>query len=309
MTTHHHDITSRKRLVWTILLNVIITTAEFVGGFLSGYLALIADGVHNLSDVAALILAWIGTKGSELPATKRSTYGLKRLEVMTALISAISLVVIAAFVFYAAAIRLMHPPELGHPWLFLGVAIVGFLGNGISVALLFAEKDHSLNMKTAFLHLAFDTVSSLAVIIGGIVIMMTGWVMLDALLSILIGLAILWSSYQVIKEGVLILLEATPAGIDFDEVHSAILSVASVRDVHDLHIWSLSSREIALSCHACVDAKDYANGPQTIGAINSLLAERFGIGHGTIQLEIEECANGDLLCRFSNSHQPHHHKH
>ncbi len=297
---------TRHKLFWTILLNVAITVTEFVGGFISGYLALIADAVHNLSDVAALILAWFGAKGAQLPATKKSTYGLKRLEVVTALISAISLVVIAVFIFMAAYKRLINPQELGHPVIFLVVAAVGLVGNAFSVWLLFSEKGDSLNMKTAYLHMAFDTASSLAVIIGGLIIMATGWIVIDAVLSIVIGIAILWSSYQVIKEGVLILLEAVPEGIDFDSVHKAIMSIPSVQDVHDLHIWSLSSREIALSCHVCVAAADYQNGPQIIGAINGLLREQFEIGHGTVQIETDECARTELLCQFNHNH---HHEH
>jgi cobalt-zinc-cadmium efflux system protein len=304
---HHHHIPRQNRLLGTILLNAGITAAEFIGGFMSGYLALVADAVHNLSDVAALILAWIGAKGAQLPATKKSTYGLKRLEVMTALISAVALVVIAVFIFIEAYHRLINPQELKYPGIFLGVAIAGLIGNGLSVWLLFSERDRSLNMRTAFLHMAFDTASSVAVIIGGIVIMKTGWVPLDAILSAVIGLAILWSSYGVIREGVMILLEAVPEGIDFDRVHAAISAVPQVKDVHDLHIWSLSSHEIALSCHVCVSTADYQDGPGLIERINSLLHDQFGIGHGTIQIETEDCARADLLCHYN--HQPHHHEH
>lgn len=306
MTHQHAHHFTRSKLLWTILLNIFITIAEFAGGFVSGYLALIADGVHNLSDVASLILAWFGARGSQLPATKKSTYGLKRLEVITALVSAISLVVIAVFIFLAAYKRLLNPPQLGQPWLFLGIATIGLLGNGFSVWLLYSEKKSSLNMKTAFLHMAYDTASSGAVILGGIVIMKTGLVVIDGVLSIIIGLAILWSSYQVIKEGVVILLEAVPDGLDFDQIHKAIAAVPSVRDVHDLHIWSLSSTEIALSCHVCVDSVNYQNGPQLLATINRLLREQFGIGHGTIQLETDECARTELLCQY-NGQQHHQH--
>ncbi len=283
--SHNHPIPSGRRLGWTILLNIGITLAEFIGGILSGYLALLADAVHNLSDVAALILAWLGAKGAALPATKQSTYGYKRLEVITALISAVSLVVIAIFIFREAYERYLDPQELKHPMLFLSIAVGGLIGNLLSVWLLASEREKSLNMKTAFLHMAFDAVSSVAVIGGAIVIITSGWTMIDPILSALIGLAILWSSYSVIKEAVLILFEAVPLSVNFDEVHTAIAGVPMVRDVHDLHIWSLSSQEIALSCHVCVDSDNYHNGPRLIGTINSLLHERFGIDHGTIQVE------------------------
>lgn len=299
--TGHHHRTSGGKLSGTILLNLAITVAEFLGGILSGYLALLADAVHNLSDVAALVLAWLGARGSERPATKRQTFGLKRLEVMTALVSAIALVVIAAFIFQEAYHRYLQPRPLERPWLFLTIAMIGLIGNGFSVWLLFSEKNKSLNMKTAFLHLIYDTISSVAVIVGGVIILWTGWMLLDVILSVLIGVMILWSSYRVIREALLIFLEAVPEGIDFDTVHKAITGVARVRDVHDLHIWSLSSKEVALSCHVCVDDSDYVRGPELIAEINRLLAEKFGIGHGTIQIETAGCARTDLLCRH-NSH-------
>ncbi len=298
--SHNHSGVQRK-LFGTILLNVAITLAEFLGGLLSGYLALLADAVHNLSDVAALILAWLGAKGSQLPATKRSTYGLKRVEVMTALVSAVSLVVISIFIFREAYFRALHPRELTRPALYLTIAVVGLLGNLFSVLLLFSEKGKSLNMKAAFLHMIYDTLSSIGVIIGGIVIFMTGWTLIDVILSVIIGLMILWSSYSVIREAVLILLEAVPPGIEFDRVHDAIGGVPRVLDVHDLHIWSLSSKEIALSCHVCLSETDYGNGPEIIAQIDGLLREQFAIGHATIQLEKDDCARTDLLCKY------HHH--
>lgn len=297
---HHHNHThnkvSGKKLIWTIFFNLIITIAEFVGGIISGYLALIADAVHNLSDVAALGLAWLGVKGSELPATKKSTYGYKRIEVMTAFISAVSLVVIAIFIIVEAYDRYLHPQELTHPWLFLSVATIGLIGNIVSIWLLHSEKGKSLNMKTAFLHMAYDAVSSVIVIIGGIVILVTKIYIIDVVLSIVIALMIFWSSYLVIKEAVLIFLEAVPEGISFDDVHSRLMNIEKVTNVHDLHIWSLSSVEIALSCHVSVNESDLKNGPQIIEEINNIIRDKFNIGHGTIQIETEGCDNEDLLC-------------
>jgi cobalt-zinc-cadmium efflux system protein len=301
---HHHQVETGKKLFWTILLNLGITIAEFVGGLISGYLALTADAVHNLSDVAALILAWFGAKGSQLPATKTSTYGYKRIEVITALISAVSLVVIAVFIFKESYARFLNPQALSHPTLFLSVAVIGLIGNLLSVWFLSSEKKTSLNMKTAFLHMLFDAVSSVGVIAGAIIILNTGMTWIDPVLSILIGLMILWSSYLVIKEAVLILLEAVPTGIDFDNVHKAITQIPKVKDVHDLHIWSLSSQEIALSCHVCIDPNEYSKGPEIINTINQLLHDKFKIGHGTIQLETEDCGRNELLCQYKHQH-PH----
>jgi len=306
MHVHSHDHThahapagtSGRRLLWTMVFNLVITAAEFVGGLMSGYLALLADAVHNLSDVASLGLAWLGARGSEMPPTKRSTYGHGRIEVMTAFVSAVSLVVIAVFILSEAYDRLINPQPIHSPGLFITVAVIGLLGNVVSIWLLNSEKGKSLNMKTAFLHMFYDALSSIAVIVGGIVMLLTGWYLLDVILSTLIALMIVWSSWLVIKEAVLILLEAVPPGIDFDAVHKALLTVPDVCDVHDLHIWSLSSKAIALSCHVLVDESDLAGGQVVIDKINALLRERFGIGHGTIQLETGSCVRADdILCR------------
>jgi cobalt-zinc-cadmium efflux system protein len=298
---HEHDHhTSNRRLGWTIVFNLAITVAEFVGGFISGYLALVADAVHNLSDVAALVLAWLGARGAALPATKRSTYGLKRLEVITALTSAVGLVVVAVFIVQEAYDRFVNPQPIGHPALFLTVAVIGLIGNLLSVKMLHSERDHSLNLKTAFLHMTFDALSSVAVIVGGIVILLTGFTRLDAVLAALIGVLILLSSYGVIKEAVLVLLEAAPDRIDFDAVREAVAQTDRVRSVHHLHIWSLSSREVAMSCHICLDEADLPRGPEVIGLIAQALEKKFGIGHVTVQVEKFDCQVLDLSRRRDN---------
>ncbi len=297
---HSHPPATGRKLAWTIVFNLGITIAEVIGGLLSGYLALLADAVHNLSDVAALGLAWLGQKGVAKPATKRSTYGYKRVEVMTALVSAVSLVVIAVFILYEAYQRLLDPQEISKPVLFLTVAVIGLIGNVVSIWILHSEKGTSLNMKTAFLHMLYDALSSVVVIIGGVVMLWTGWYVIDVILSAAIALMIFWSSWLVIKEAVLIFMEAVPEGIDFDEVRQAISAVPSVMDVHDLHIWSLSSKEIALSGHVCLAGNDLSEGQAVIERINALLVERFSIGHATIQLETDECPRSSVLCRHTD---------
>lgn len=297
LDSHKTTAGSGSRLFWTILFNLGITAAEFIGGLLTGYLALIADAVHNLSDVAALGLAWLGGRGSELPPTKRTTYGHGRIEVMTAFISAVALVVIAVFILREAYLRFIDPQPISRPSIFLTVAVIGLMGNLVSIWLLHSEKGKSLNMKTAFLHMFYDALSSVAVIVGGIVMVLTGWYILDVILTSIIALMIVWSSWLVIREAVMILMEAVPEGIEFDEVRSAIIDLPDVRDVHDLHIWSLSSKTVALSCHVAVDQATIAAGPHIIARINVLVKERFDIGHATIQLEGDRCAQGDGHCR------------
>jgi len=291
---YHGPVHSGKRLFGTIVLNVGITAAEIIGGLLTGYLALLADAVHNLSDVAALILAYIGEIGAARPATKRSTYGFKRLEVMTAFISAVALVVIALYIFFEAYRRFLEPQDFRNPTLLLIVAVIGLVGNILSVVILHGSRKRSLNIKTAFLHMFYDALSSLAVIIGAVVIIKTGWNYLDPILAVLIGLMILWSSYDVIGEATMIFMEAAPRGLDVDRVASAIAGNPRVRDVHHLHIWSLSSALTALSCHISLSKANYPAGPEIMTELGVMLHERFGIDHCTIQPELEYCIDNGV---------------
>ncbi|HOD65369.1 MAG TPA: cation diffusion facilitator family transporter [candidate division Zixibacteria bacterium] len=296
--------TSGARLGWAILFNTAITAAEIVGGLISGYLALLADAVHNLSDVAALGLAWLGWRGSRLPATKRSTFGFLRVEVITALVSAVALVVVAVFILIEAYRRFLAPQPISHPVVFLTVAAIGLLGNLFSIWILHAERSSSLNMKTAFLHMFYDALSSVVVIAGGLVMLATGWYLVDVILSAAIAVMIFWSSWLVIREAAMILLEAVPAGIEYDAVIAALRADPAVVGVHDLHIWSLSSREVALSCHVCVDPGDLARGPEVIARLSRGMQERFAINHSTMQLETEECGRLDAngMCRRPEIH-------
>lgn len=305
--SHNHNI-SGKKLLWTIIFNSVITIAEFVGGILSGYLALVADAVHNLSDVASLALAWLGVKGAQMPATKKSTYGYKRIEVITAFVSAVSLVVIAIYIILEAYDRYLNPRPLTNPWLFMSVASIGLVGNILSIWFLHSEKGKSLNMKAAFLHMAYDALSSIAVIIGGLIILITDFYIIDVFLSVIIALMIFWSSYLVIKEALLVFLEAVPENINFDEVSKMIDAHQKVINVHDLHIWSLSSTDIALSCHIALCENDLQDGPAITSELGQQLCDKFGIGHSTIQIETELCHNANLLCNSNNPIENHQHE-
>jgi cobalt-zinc-cadmium efflux system protein len=289
MAAHHHHSGSGIRLLGAIVFNTAITVAEFIGGLISGYLALMADAIHNLSDVAALILAYIGEKGAARQPTKKSTYGLRRLEVMTAFASAAALVVIAAYIFYEAYQRFISPRMLSDPTLVFVVGFIGLAGNFLTVWILNPSRKQSLNIKMAFLHMIYDALSSVAVIAGAFVIYQTGWPYLDPILSVLIGLMILWSSFGVLREATMIFLEAVPSGIDLDEVAGAIARHPLVCNVHHLHIWSLSSNMVALSCHISFHEKDFNSSPETIRELNEMLRNKFGIEHSTIQAEKGYC--------------------
>lgn len=288
-THEHSQAGSGGRLFATIVVNVVITAAEFIGGFLSGYLALVADAFHNLSDVASLLLAYFGEISSRKPATKQSTYGFKRIEVMTAFISAVALVVIAVYIFYEAYDRIINPLEISKPVLILVIAGIGLAGNILSVWLLHPSKDKTLNIKAAFLHMLYDAISSVAVIIGAVFILKTGWTIIDPILAIIIGLMILWSSFDVLKEATMIFMEAVPKRLNIDEVYDEIIKHPVIQDAHHLHVWSLSSTSVAMSCHICIDPGEYDKSPQVIRDLNVMLHDKFHIEHSTIQSERRRC--------------------
>ncbi|MEZ5360191.1 MAG: cation diffusion facilitator family transporter [Candidatus Zixiibacteriota bacterium] len=293
---HSHGADSKK-LGLTILLNLVITVAEFIGGVISGSLALLSDALHNLSDVIALILAWFGAKGAALKPTSRSTYGFKRLEVVTAFINALALVVIAVYIIFEAFERYSNPQPINGV-IMLSVAVIGLLGNVLSVWILHRDRNKTINNRAAFLHMLYDAISSVGVIIGGIVILLTGWYLLDLILSILISMMILWSSFDILKEATGIFMEVAPRGIDSERVKAAIEELPQVSEAHHIHIWSISSSQVALSCHVVLEDGNCEGCTAVIREIHELLAERFGITHATIQPEGNICPETPLVTKI-----------
>lgn len=292
METHHehahghtHDINSTARFFLVVTLNVIITVAEYIGGIISGSLALISDAGHNLSDVASLLLGYIGQKVSKQKPGKKYSFGLKRFEVLIALINALTLLAIGTYIIYEAIERYINVQPV-NPVIMLPVAFVGLAGNVISMLLLYKDRDENLNLKAAFLHLLYDALSSVGVIIVGFVLLVnSSWVMLDLVVSVAIAFMIVASSLDIIKSSMRILLQGVPTRLDFDEVYNAILTIPQVDTVHGLHIWSVDSNEVFLSCHVCIGGDSSLNTDSIIQAINGMLEAKFGITHTTVQIE------------------------
>jgi cobalt-zinc-cadmium efflux system protein len=299
---HSHEIrgegfSNKKRFGFVIILNIIITITEYIGGILSGSLALISDAGHNLSDVLSLILGYAGERVSEIKPDKRFSFGLKRFEVLIALVNALSLLVIGIYIVYEAVSRYLNPMEID-PGIMVPVASIGLMGNVFSIIIINRNKNSNLNMRAAFLHLLYDAISSIAVIITGIVLFFSNLIILDLIVSIIIVLMIVWSSLDVLKESLRIFLQGTPKDIDADEVYRAILAVDGVRTVHGLHIWSVSSTEVFLSCHICIDGNpEKINTDTIIRDVNLMLEHEYGISHTTLQVENTElCTIEDGLC-------------
>jgi len=296
---HYRDDAAlpRRKLSVVIFLNAVITIAEYIGGVLSGSLALISDAGHNLSDVLSLILAYAGERVSAMRPGRRFSFGLKRFEVLIALINAISLLIIGMYIVYEAMQRYMHPPNIV-PGIMIPVAIIGLLGNLISMLIISRGKNANLNMRAAFLHLLYDALSSVAVLVTGVLLLFVDLVVLDLVTSIVIVMMIVWSSLGVLQESLRIFLQGTPKGITADEVYRSILSVEGVGSVHGLHIWSVSSTEPFLSCHICVDrSTETVDTDHLIREVNALLQQRYGIAHTALQVENVEFCNANTCCR------------
>ncbi|HPI88754.1 MAG TPA: cation diffusion facilitator family transporter [Spirochaetota bacterium] len=292
-THHHHEHhhhSSRGKLISVIILNLIITASEFIGGTVSGSLSLISDAWHNLSDVVSLVLGYAGEKISARHPSKRYTFGLKRFEVFVALINALALVAIGIYIIYEAIDRTRNPVPIDFK-IMLPVALIGLSGNIFSLIVLLKNRKDNINMRAAFLHLFYDAVSSVAVLGAAVILFFTGIIWADLAVSVIIAVMIFWSSLDIIKQSLKIFLQGVPDSIDPDEVYREILSVEGTTSLHGLHIWSVNSTEIFLSCHVCSDESVQPDSGLLIRQINSLLEKKFGITHTTIQIETT------LLCK------------
>lgn len=288
---HDHGVrsASRKALLLTLCLTATYTVAEVIGGLLTGSLALLADAGHMLSDTGSIAVALGAIWLAKRPATPERSFGFKRAEILAALANGITLIVIAIWIFIEAAQRFADPPEVLGGWL-LGIAVGGLLIN-LSGALILARGDRgSLNIEAALRHVVADVLGSLGVIVAAVVILLTGWVYADPLLSVLIGILVAASSWGVLKESVSILLEATPKGIDAEAVRAKLVGVAGVSNVHDLHIWTITSGFPALAAHVLVDRGEDCHAKRR--ELERLLEAEYEIDHTTLQVDH---ANDELL--------------
>lgn len=273
---------SRQRLTIVLVLTAVYMFAEAFGGWWTGSLALMADAGHMLADVAALSLALMAVWFSTRPATPGKTFGYYRLEILAALINGVGLVLIALFIFYEAYQRWFTSPKVRSiPMMF--VATGGLLVNLTCARLLHRDRKEDLNVRGAWLHIMGDALGSGAAIVAGAVITVSGWNAADALFSVLIGLLIVWSSWHLIREATNVLLEGTPAHINLAAVEDAILATEGVTNVHDLHIWTITSGHEALSAHV-IHAYSISQ-PNLLKELRTKLHDGFGVDHLTIQME------------------------
>jgi cobalt-zinc-cadmium efflux system protein len=278
---HHHDDFSQA-FALGIALNLAIVSIELIYGFLANSMALIADGGHNLSDVLGLVVGWAGAIMAKRSPSRRFTYGLKKASILAALINALLLLVAVGAIAAEAVRRLLHPAPTEARTM-IWVATIAILVN-VATALLFARgRDRDINVRAAFQHMAADAAVSAAVVFAGFVILWTGQQWVDPVMSLAVALVILWGSVGLIKESVGMSLMGVPSGIEVEQVEAELAHLEGVDTVHDLHIWPLSTTEIALTAHLVVP--EVASTDRLLEAASKMLHDRFGIEHCTIQLE------------------------
>ncbi|MDD4876311.1 MAG: cation diffusion facilitator family transporter [Dehalococcoidales bacterium] len=295
---HNHSFSAvRKPMLITLFLLITVMIAEVFGGILSNSLALLGDAGHMFIDALALGLSLFAINIARRPATDTKTYGYHRVEILVALTNGTILVLIAIYIFYEAYQRFLEPPVIKTP-LMLIVATIGLAANLIGMLLLKKASQGNLNVKAAFWHILSDTISSMGVIIGGVIMLATGWYIIDPIISIIIGSIILWGAFRILRESADILLESVPKHIQISKVIDTVKSVAGVQDIHDIHIWTITSGIYALSAHLSIEEQTVSQSTKIVAAVNQNLARNFSITHTTLQLECETCPNG-LICNLN----------
>jgi cobalt-zinc-cadmium efflux system protein len=279
---HDHRGASRRALAIVLALTVAFTVVEVVGGLLTGSLAVLADAGHMLSDTFAIGLALVALTLAARPSTPRRSFGFQRAEILAAFVNGLTLVIVSGWIVWEAVQRFRDPPEILGGWM-LVVALAGLAVNAISGVILLRSEGESLNVEAALRHVVADLLGSAGVLIAAVIILLTGWTVVDPIVSLAIACLIVASAWGVLRDSTAILMEATPSGIDADAVARAIVSVPGVTNVHDLHVWRITSGFDALSAHVLVGRGEDCHGLRR--EIERELASRFEITHTTLQVD------------------------
>lgn len=301
-TSDRQELSARRegRLVFVLVLNLTIVIGEATAGILSGSIGLLADAGHNLTDVGGVALALVAVRWARRAPTERRTFGFHRGTVLAAQANAASILFVTAIITFESVRRLLNPQPVEGLIVVVvaGIALVANTGS----AFLLREKEDDLNMRAALLHMAADAGASLGVVIGGAVILATGrFDRIDPIVSLLIGFLIGWQAWRLLRSSADVLLESTPKGLDADEVASTMLQVEGVDDVHDLHIWSLSSDVRALSAHVILKGHPTLEEAQAVGTlVKTAVSGPYRIAHATLELECEGCVDDGSWCAMTD---------
>lgn len=285
--SHKHEVKGKNLLV-SILLNIIITLAQFIGGLISGSLALISDALHNFSDVISLVFSLIAHKISKKKASFNQTFGYKRAEILAAFVNAFTLIIVAFILIYNAIDRLFYPEEIVST-LVIWLALLGIIVNGLSVFLLKKDADHNLNMKSAYLHLLTDMLASVAVLIGGLLMLFYKIYWVDSLMTILIAIYLIIVGFDLLIKSTKILMLFTPEEIDIKKIVKEVHKIEGVHKLHHIHVWHLNEKELHLEAHLdCSENFTLLEFNELLLKVENVLFQKFGINHVNIQPEFKK---------------------
>lgn len=293
---HSHDVSNVRGInfIMTVILNFGITAAEIIGGIYSGSLSLVSDAVHNLSDAVAIIISYAAIKISKRENDEKKTFGYKRSGILAAVINSSVLIIISVFLFKEAYTKFVNPTPI-NGFIVIWVALIGIIANAIGAYLLHAGSDEDMNVKSAYLHLFSDALSSLGVVIGGILIYFYKIYWVDSILTVLIGLYVLKESFEILKDAINILMQGVPENIKIEEVVQVIKSIDGINDVHHVHLWSLDEKNINFEAHINVRDMLVSETKEINEKIEEELHEHFEITHVTIQFECNSCSGVGII--------------
>lgn len=291
---HRHEVTG-KNLSLSIVLNIGITIAQIIGGFISGSLSLLSDALHNFSDVLSLILSLIAHKLSKRKASEKYTFGYKRAEILAAFINAATLIIVAFFLIYEAVERFSEPVIIGSG-LVIWLSLLGILFNGFSVLLLKKDAEHNLNMKSAYLHLLTDTMASVAVLAGGLLMKYFNWFWIDSVITLGIAVYLIVMGFGLLKTSTKMLLLFTPENLNISEIVTKLQTVTGKHELHHIHLWHLNDNELHfeahLNCHENITITEFN---AIANEIREILHHDFNISHSTIQPDFNAKCSGDFI--------------
>lgn len=290
-----HVHATGTRLKWAFFATFFILAVEVIGGSLANSLALLSDAGHVLTDVAALGLAWFAAVQAQKSPTLDKTFGFHRTGILAALANSLTLIIIAFVILYEAFHRFQNPQPVDSTIMYIS-ASVGVIVN-LVIAFSFRGGEDNLNVRSALLHVLGDAAASAGVIIGAVIMQFTNWYVIDPIISVLIAFLIAWSAWKIVKETVQILMEGAPANFEYDRLLAFVRTLPGVKDLHDLHVWSVTPERVALSCHLVVDPDGSLEQSTDITSqLKQYILKEFGISHTTIEIETDQCGCTELLC-------------
>ncbi len=293
--SHDHGDLKGKKLLFTIVLNTIITVAQVIGGLISGSLSLLSDALHNFTDVISLIISYIANLYTKKEASHHRTFGYKRAEIIAAFVNSASLVIIAFYLSYEAVVRFYNPIPIESN-LVIWLALLAIIANGFSVLLLKSEAKENMNMQSAYLHLFTDMAASVAVLIGGLLMKYFEWFWVDSVLTLLIAIYLLFVGYALLKKSFNVLMLFTPYDINLEQISNSVIEFPEVRNIHHIHVWQLNDDEVHLEAHVefCEDIK-LSQFDVISENIEKMLFEKFQINHIYLQPEFNKPDPKDLI--------------